>query len=217
MKKKYFYVALMSMFAVVAISSCNKDDDAGTVGNAGDPSVVKDGKLSGKIEGITDEIDEIRGRFKGYSVYAFKDVPVSNGSFLFTLPTPSNDDLRPLTSLNDNEDYTGKLEISCDANYTTIKFYGFKNNSTPPNYPEIKYQADPGKLSDSPIQVYFYYADKDVVVKGIVSRGVSQIQYNMNLKTGWNMVLGDDTNYSLGYVSTGNIPQNVKWMMHDGK
>ncbi len=116
----------MIVMAVIAISFASCADDDEDKDSGGGTSVVQDGKISGKIENFNNEINGFRCYLSSTSKFIL-DVPVTNGSFSFTLPNPSYSDLR---SFNYFEYGAGeRLKISNDtARFVSIYFVGYPSS-----------------------------------------------------------------------------------------
>ncbi|MDR1225999.1 MAG: hypothetical protein LBK47_03770 [Prevotellaceae bacterium] len=212
--KKIFLMALVSLFTVVAFSSCSKDDEgeSNVTGNAGDPSVHTDGKISGKIVNMPDDINDfvLKCQFQNLTSSAALDAPVNNGEFSFTLPTPSDEQLKAF----DKSFFYGEIpNVSSDARYVQAYFFIFPENSAK-KFELRWYESQDGATRlNKNIWVEFWYVDKDVVITGEVTHGAEPTNmYNLNLKKGWNKVLHSYSKHPWS-ETTGNIPKKVIWFI----
>ncbi|MDR3246515.1 MAG: hypothetical protein LBT50_08800 [Prevotellaceae bacterium] len=195
MKRKLILWALMSMFTVVAVSSCNKDDDE----DSGIPTSTFDGKLSGTITGATaGQIDSIGVDYVG----GVRKFPVSaTGTFDFTLPTPAAGDLESF-------DVSPTATVTpADAKIFTTYFGAYK---------EGEYVGDVYKISGA-TELSYVYANKDVTIVGTEGNSEYSASYNCSLKAGWNIlktVTSKTNSTETDVVTTGNIP-NIPWVFEE--
>lgn len=199
-------MAFVSLFTVVAINSCSKDENTST-----SSSSAFDGKLSGTIKtesgaALNGEVDTL----KLYDGNVVKSFPVSaDGSFEFTLPTPSADKLDLLS-----EGMPDGLSITpADA-----KFYSVNEIEASKNGSYVGYVYYGKRSATLFVEISYVYVDRDVVITGnkTITDGAYEYIYNMNLKTGWNKVFESETssaNKIVSSMTTGNIPSDVQWII----
>jgi hypothetical protein len=202
-KTNLILMAFVSLFTVVALSSCSKDDDDNVA--AASPF---DGHLSGTIikangGALSGEVDMLKT-----SIFT---APVSaDGKFDFTLPVPPNSELNVLF----DEDVPSGVSITpSDAKgFSLYEIGAYKSGQ---NVGYVYY----GK-NDYSVEAYPYYVNKDVVIKGSFNESEDGYTYsetyNMNLKAGWNYVIAREQtsgNSSTHSVTSGNVPSDLQWLL----
>jgi hypothetical protein len=197
-KTNVFLMAFVSLFTVVALSSCGKDDDG-----AGGISSF-DGHLSGTI--IKDDGSALNGEVDLLKTSFFSATVSSDGQFDFTLPALSDNQLYVLFG----EDVPSGISVTpIDAKYESC--YEIAAYKSGRNAGYVFY----GK-NDNSVEAYPFYVNKDVVVKGTFKDSEDgetySVTYNMNLKAGWNFVVTKSSKNSTT-VTTGNVPSGLQWLL----
>jgi hypothetical protein len=208
MKRNFLMKAFVCMFTVVALSSCNKDDDDGDNGaidNTLKVAVENGNSLNEKIAVVKLII------WPGDKEYA--SVEYKDGGFTLTLPENlSSQDLGPF----DDDDFHYSIKISNE----NVK-YGWAFLEA---YKSGRYVGD-FYLKSGDWEGYPVYADGDVSITGTYTEteeydGYTRTdteKYNVNLKKGWNIVYEkgqgteNGTTYTYTYEATTTAPVGVKW------
>ena len=227
------------LFSSVAVTSCSDDDDEGGTGNTITTSNSDDGdsqQIKGKLRiveenddyeytwgsYVSDEVDEIRvyaeieteGYYDSYDL--LKSIPVSKGEFTYTLPTSLGS--KYLWNVADYFEEEGFTVSNKDAKSASIWFEPFKND------------LENGYISlvssDFNTEVELVYVDRDVKVSGTYKDEETYdgytyaevLQYDVNLKKGWNTLVVKSTGTLKGNtytettkVTANNEPSSVVW------
>jgi hypothetical protein len=214
MRKNFLMMALVSLFTVVAFSSCSKDEDNGN----GDSSKIEDNKLTVAVEdgaSYNSKIDlvkvEIGGDYSSdgvWSAHTVATAPYSNGGF--TLNLPESVDARYLYDMDDEE---GITVSNRSALIGTVRFAAYKSD------------ARAGYIycgtASGEWEAMLVYANADVSITGVSTetdndegRSFTYRQkYNAHLKRGWNMVYEKETvtGNVKDYEVTTTAPAGMKW------
>ena len=184
MNKRFFsYIAAAVMLAAV-FTSCNKEDD-----EYSSPTPFSGG-LSGVIEGEYASWNFVGISFNGGDIV--ETTPIIDGKFTFSsLPIPKPEDLEPFI---ESEEIPANVKIQISDKNAKVCYIS--------SLLAIKGEIDASYerrgivqlvVADNSItMVLYYYADKDVKIKGSYSgteMGIKQSsEINLNLKQGWNTV-----------------------------
>jgi hypothetical protein len=211
MKRRVLEMALVSLFAIIAFSSCEKDDD----GNGGN-SIVKDNTITAEVEDGSDYddlIDEVRVSFMG-SNYKTAGFDFINGGFVLELD-PEVDD-QYLTTLENRLDIpedAGGVKVSnrkVKIEIGQIEAYGSRS-----------YRVGSIFHGTKDWEGILTYANGDVDVTGSVTGKEEDytftLKYNLHLKKGWNMMYEKETesknNESVEYTS--QVPSGARWYFEE--
>jgi hypothetical protein len=206
MKSTLFSMVLVSLFAVVALSSCKE---------VGETSPF-DGRLSGTFSGFPAG-DSGYYFTVGYDSSTFPIAP--DGSFDFMLPTPATAKLPPLEGPERDSFLItpADLKVYSAGGVFSICKHGQHVGGAEKSkklYPSFK------------LRLAFIYADKDGTIKGSytkeerLAKRHGKIIINVTLKAGWNIVLekeermytDDNTTYRTNTCYIGKIPRDMSWI-----
>ena len=176
---------ITAVFAVV-FTSCDKDKD-----EYSSPTPFSGG-ISGTIEGVYANWDFVAINFNGRDI--IETTPIIDGKFTFSsLPTPKPEYLEPFI---ESEEIPSNFQIQIsdrDAKLCNIPFLLAIKGEIDASYYGIII-AQSVVAVNSVTRVLYYYADRDVKIKGSYSsneigiKQSSEINMNLNLKQGWNTV-----------------------------
>jgi len=207
MNKLFFSFILITVTLSAVFTSCNKDDD-----EYSSPTPFSGG-LSGVIEGEYASWDFVGISFGGGDIV--ETTPIIDGKFTFSsLPTPKPEDLAPFI---ESEEVPINIQISDkDAKICSISLLAIKGEVGASYEGRGIVQGD-YVYPNSVNMFMYYYADKDLKVKGSWSGTNIGVKFsseiNINLKRGWNTLLliidsteenGQTTTLKNGIPPTGN-------------
>ncbi|MDR1584027.1 MAG: hypothetical protein LBS55_12375 [Prevotellaceae bacterium] len=223
MKRNFLMMAFVSLFTVVAISSCNKDDDddgkeGGNIDNTITATVEHGNSYNGKIDSVKAKIYPPKKNSYLVTLVA-ASTNYSNGGFTLKLPETVSDTY--LSAFDDDNFYVD--------NGITISNRNVKISQT---YIEA-YKANDvvGEFYYGTADWYWYgrptYSNGDVSITGSMTEehnsdgdgdGVDEThtyttKFNIHLKKGWNMVYGKEGEYEEEYTTT--APSGAKWYYED--
>jgi hypothetical protein len=209
MKRKNFMMAFVSLFTVVALCSCGKDDD----GDEGDipTSEIADNTITATVENgssYNNKIDSVIMSMNDYGDIkksAVAIAPYSNGGFTLKLSaTVSDTNLDPF----EDDDFSAGVKVS-NPNVKTGIAWIFAYNQSGENIGEFEYRTSDGNLESSLI-----YSNGDVSITGSESYEDGEVEnYSIHLKKGWNRVYFKESkiNGKEVYESTTQAPSGLKW------
>jgi hypothetical protein len=216
MKRNFFMMAFVSLFTVVALCSCSKDDDENDDnGGNGGSTGLQGNILTVAVENgasYSTKIDVVQVKTEN-SENVFTSVPYNNGRFTLTLPVSVSDEyffnLLVILSLYEGLTVSNPNAKGCEVYLDTYK----SDANTGYLYPKIGDWT--GKL---------IYMDGDLSVSGSITgtdKGATVTdKYNYHLKKGWNMVYVKETvkaNDLYEVEHTTQAPEGVKWYFHEFK
>jgi hypothetical protein len=228
MKRNFFMKAFVCMFTVVALSSCNKDDDekeeakSGAIGNTLTVTVENGNSYNSRIDTVKltswDRNDEDERSVElARAVY-------TNGGFTINLPENLGSQyLSPL--IEDEDDFSGVTISNRNVKIGSPSLDAYKSG----NEVGVFYPAT--GTGESDWEGELTYADSDVSITGTGTRNYSwesgdvtytetiTVTYNVNLKKGWNIVYekGQGTVNGTTYTVIGEVttaPAGVKWYFY---
>jgi hypothetical protein len=177
MKNNFLKMAFVSLFTVVALCSCDKDDDGDNVPT----SVVADNTITATVENGNDKIAVVKAImfYDGYIKEAeIATALYSDGGFTLKLPETVNDAY--LNAIED-EGYPAEIKIS-NPEVKTNGVIIYAHNAAGKSIGYFHYRDDSG-LTGSPI-----YSTGDVSITGSgIDEDGEVSNYNIHLKTGWNI------------------------------
>ncbi|MDR2888014.1 MAG: hypothetical protein LBV26_08480 [Bacteroidales bacterium] len=199
-------ISLLSMAAVLTacmvFTGCKKDDD--------DKGAAISGNLDITLEGVTDQIDEVRmlawtGDEKSEQIATAK---VTNGNLSITLP-----DVAPAGTLGTLGNMTAGITVSDPAlKSCNTEFIAYKNGN------QVGYIYYGKTDGENETEVSIIYADRDCSISGTYTDTEDKYidQYNnFNLKKGWNYIVyiekGKDSSGNDVVESTTSLPSGLKW------
>jgi hypothetical protein len=202
MKRNYLITALVGLFTVVAICSCNKDEDENNAGN----SVISNNTITAVVENgvnYNGKIDIVKAEIlSGTGASGITLASASYGNGGFTLNLPANVDAQYLSDAD--ELLPPGLTISNpNVKACVVGLNAYKSGSQTRTgffYTEIE-----GWEGEELI-----YADGNVNVTGSHSAADGEISdFNLHLRKGWNMMYFKGDN-----IST-QVPAGAKWYLLD--
>jgi len=180
MNRKIFLIIVSTALFAAVFTSCSKDNDGYS-----SPTPFS-GALSGVIEGVCASWDFVGISFGEGDIV--ETTPIIDGKFTFSsLPTPKPEDLAPFI----DSEVPIDIQISDrNAKICSMSLIAFKGEVGASFEARSIVQ---GTYVFAPISVnivMYYYADKDLKVKGSWSGTTMGItvssEININLKRGWN-------------------------------
>jgi hypothetical protein len=210
MKKKFSMMAFVSLFTVVALCSCNKDED-GKDDENGATSKIVNNTLTVTVEN-GNSFNETIHDVKMYVNYTSEDgkivitsVPYNNGGFTLKLPETIDDMYfttfnitsagvtisDPNVKILDGDDGTIR---ACNASGNVIGYFKHENAS--------------GGRS------VLTYVNADVSIKGTTDEfGYEQVKYDVELKKGWNIIYSQVSSVNDRRVEeiSNKVPAGLKW------
>jgi hypothetical protein len=211
MKRHYFIMAFVSLFMVVALCSCDKDDDGDDKKDENPTSVVENNTITAIVENgnsYNDKIDSVK--LKTYIRVNGKETQVelasasySNGGFTLKLPATLSDAYLE----NAFEDMSDGVTIS-DPNIRTFDdYYIYAYNESGEEIGGFEYRNTSGWDG------FLCYANTDVSVTGIDTDEHGVYNYNIHLKKGWNIGYEKFVEIDGKYVeeNTTIAPSGMKW------
>jgi hypothetical protein len=239
MKKDLFSVAFVSLFAIVYMNSCDKDDDEnvnnGGIGNTITATIENGDRLNGKIDSVKAVFD-YEDENGDWREYIAASAPYVNGGFTLQLQENLDDTyLETISSMFDYADYyvdypyvtvTDNITISNRNVKTVITIvYACKAGET---YSDGRFTFGTSIDAELGWEGRLIYANSDVSVTGSqdetweyngkISETVTT-KFNMFLKKGWNMMYfkftmkdtdSDVEHYEHEYTTT--TPPGAKWL-----
>jgi hypothetical protein len=200
MKRDFLRTAIVCLFAVVALCSCDKDDNKG---NNVPTEVIVNNTITATVEnsnGHKDKVDSVRlideNRCEAAnSVY-------SDGKFTLKLPS-INDTLLDTIFMNDipagvtvSDSVAMVVDAYIDAYKSGKKSGAFYHGTT-------EWTS------------WLIYSNKDVTITGSATRDDKDTKkYNASLEKGWNIVYQKDVNKADGKREseiTTQMPDSAKW------
>jgi hypothetical protein len=207
MKKKFSIMAFVSLFTVVALCSCSKDDNGDDNGGSGgihNNTIIASVEDGNSYDG---EIDVVKALVitgedsHGWTGYEAASSTYSNGGFKLNLTATVSDEYLGgefknipdgITVNNPNVKTEWGLVIAYKSDRQIGEFYY-------------------GKDCES----YLMYANGDLSITGSYTDYDGDLEkYNVHLKKGWNMVYEMDTETKDGkeeYEVTTQAPVGSKW------
>lgn len=203
MRKITVTMMAAALTACMVFTGCKKDDD-----DKGTATVS--GNLDITIEGVTDQIDEVRMFMYNSSEDQSEQIAtakVTNGKFTITLPDPVPSGVLETFNLLSGVTASDPAVKGGDA-----YFDAYKSGSL---VGDIFYGTNTDGEND--INVDLFYVDRDCTITGTHTDTEEKYidQYNLNLKKGWNywadIEKGKDANGNDVYEYNTSIPAGVKW------
>ncbi|MDR2621645.1 MAG: hypothetical protein LBC48_03575 [Dysgonamonadaceae bacterium] len=220
MESKFLKVAFVSLSAVVAFSSCDKDDDD----NGGFNNMVQDNTITAVVENgnnYNDKIDTVKIRAWDENTSSYKTLAstdYSNGGFTLQLPATvsdhylyelfGDDEIPEGVSVSNLDVKTLDEEIGAyqsDSEYSIGEFY----HGTKDWYGMLIYVDGDVNVTGSFTETeYDEYDDKTYTEK---------IKYNVHLKKGWNIAYAKETEKGTlrEYEVSSQVPSGAKWYFDD--
>jgi hypothetical protein len=237
MKRNFFMMAFVSLFTVVALCSCskdeNEDDDTGGNGviqnNTINVIIENGAKYSSKIDSVKAGID-YRDSDRNHYYVTLASAPYNNIGFTLKLPeSVSGQYLYSLAYVWDYEEIEGLTASNHSVKLGELELYAYKSNSN--SATGYFYYG----TEDSELVGYGWltYADGDVSITGSYTENESNVYYdgtyydelkiivkynNYHLKKGWNMDYERETkktDNSIEYELTTQAPAGAKWYFDD--
>jgi hypothetical protein len=215
MERIFFKKAIVCLFTVVALCSCNKDDDDFN-------STVANNTITAKVEnGSRLGVDEVSVKIwyetgSSWNVYEVVISDYNSGEFTLNLPSTVSDKyLSPDESLDDLSDDGVKVSNpgvktgwayfeAYDSGDNTGEFIYATGTSSSDWYGQLVYVN--GDLSITGT----YMATISTVTNGEITDTKDYPQkYSIHLKKGWNMLYEKDTDDN--YERTTKAPAGLKW------
>jgi hypothetical protein len=216
MKRDYFKMAFVSLFAVVALCSCSKDNDDNN-DKAGN-SVIQNNTISVSVENgasYSGKIDIVKAEIYSESDNEYVPlVSVPYNSGVFTINLPANVGAQHLSPPFEDEDEMQGLTVSNpNVKGGSVDLDAYKSNS------EIGlFYLETGDWEGSLI-----YVDGNLNITGSHTETgdgwTETLKYNYNLRKGWNIVYVKETskgNNSYDVEFTTQVPGGeAKWYFHE--
>jgi hypothetical protein len=230
MKRNFLMKAFVCLFTVVALSSCDKNENeeeeakSGAIGNTLTVAVENGNSYNSRIDTV---------KLTSWDESAHTDREIAsanyaNGGFTITLPeTVSSQYLEPITSLLYDYDEEG-VPSGVTVSNSEVKIYDgadcFEAYKSSRNVGEIMLV-----INESYFEFYgvLTYVDGDVSITGtgtetnndyiyISEDGVAypDIKYDVHLKKGWNIVYYKEIDYDHLVEATTTAPAGVKWYFY---
>ncbi|MDR1199709.1 MAG: hypothetical protein LBK94_11990 [Prevotellaceae bacterium] len=202
MKKKFFMMAFVSLFAVAALCSCSKDDEneneTGAIQNIITAAVENGASYSEIIDTVKAEVEDYYG-----SDAIIARAPYTNGGFTLTLPASLS------AQYLSAADYIPQGITVSNPNVKggSVGLYAYKSG----------FEAGEFYYGTNNCMGQLIYVDGDVIITGssTVTYGATfTIKINVHLKEGWNMVyakLTPKANDSYETELTIKVPAGAKW------
>jgi hypothetical protein len=210
MKRNFLKTAFVCLFTVVALSSCEKDDDKN------DPGGITDNTLTVVVENgnsYNTRIDEVKAEIfeDDEPILTLTSAEYKNGGFTLTLPEDVSS--RYLESFDDNiPDGVKVSNKNVKMGFMSLEAYKSNDN--------VGYFY----LGSEDCEGEFVYVDGDLSITGTVTstdnwwgEEVTEIiKYSINLKRGWNTVYFYGTMNGDTYNSecTTTAPAGAKWYFY---
>jgi hypothetical protein len=217
MKKSFLIMAFVSLFMVVAICSCDNNENGEEEEIPTSTSAIPDNILTVRVENgdsYNDEVDTVK---LVYSTNKDEDEYVelaratySNGGFTLQLPETVSDAY--LWSLKEWADDEG-LKVS-NPNVKTVDF-----DDTHINAYKLGEYAGTFVYLNAPADSYsdsggLMYVTDDVIITGSIKDGSFEEKYSLNLKKGWNFVYGIESGNNTDVITTA-APSGMKWYHYE--
>ncbi|MDR1130042.1 MAG: hypothetical protein LBK96_03565 [Prevotellaceae bacterium] len=204
MKRNFLMMAFVSLFTVVALCSCGKDEEENDDkdGN-GENAWIQGNTITAVVENGASyygKIDAVRAEVNGYAPLV--SVNYIDGGFTLTLP--ANINTQYLYNPADEDDYYIDEGVTIsNPNVKVAEMYlgTYKSNS----YTGYIYYGT------EDWEGRFIYADGDVSITGL---GSEWFKWNAHLKKGWNMVYGKEMDNEFEFTT--QVPAGTKkWYFYD--
>jgi hypothetical protein len=195
-------MALVSLLAVAAVCSCDKDED-----NSSESGAIQNNKLDIVVENgesHSAKIDTVR--LEIYSNDQSRDIVLVSapyGSGKFTLNLPESISLQYIASLFDEDIPQGVNVSNPNVKGRNPNLYAYKSGAKVGRFRQ-KAENVKGDIT---------YADGDVKVTGSYTEKGEKVTFNLDLKKGWNMMYAKST--TSGREVTTQAPAEVKWYFED--
>jgi hypothetical protein len=202
MKKNFSMMAFVSLFTVVALCSCSKDDNGDDNGG----SVIANNTLTVAVEDGNDYNDEIV-EVRAFSYFDDERYEIASGSYInggFTLKLPATIADKYLESFGS---FPEGLKVSNPnvkgTNYVEIYAYNESGRKIGEFYCE----------NTSGWEGVLMWVNENSSITGTFTNKYNEVYtINMHLKKGWNMLYerSDDS----GGESTTQAPSGMKWSFY---
>jgi hypothetical protein len=215
MKRNFLMKAFVCLFTVVALCSCNKDEDDedgnGTVPDNAVTVVENGTSYNGKI-------DTVKLKAGIYSGDTWSDVTLASGIYEnggFKIDFPASVNAQYLEDFDEDDVPQGLTLSNPNAKFSFLSLDAYKSNS------QIGYfyhgtgdwEGYPA-YSDSDFNLTGSYTETDEY-EGVTYTDKST--YNVHVKKGWNMVYEKETekgDNSYEYEMTTSVPSGAKWYFY---
>jgi hypothetical protein len=203
MKRNFFRTAFVCLFAVVALCSCNKDDNNG---NASQTGVIVNNTITATVESgssYKDKVDSVRAMIKGND-YETANSAYNDGKFTLELLPTINDTLL-------YKFFKDSIPAKVTINDPTVKIgdahiHAYKTGKRSGTF----YHGTTSEWTG-----WLVYSNKDVTITGSAIREDKHtIKYNVNLKKGWNVMYQKDVDKTNSEITT-QTPDGAKWYYKD--
>jgi hypothetical protein len=224
MNRNFLMMAFVSLFTVVALCSCSKDDDEN--GDNGGNGVIQNNTLTVSVENgasYSGKIDVVKATTYSESdddEFTLVSAPYTNGGF--TLILPANLGAQYLENLDEDEIPQGITVSNPKAKTGWADLDAYKGD----NRAGYFYHG----IGDWEGELI--YVDGDVTISGSYTEtwtngGGTEYEEtytethrynNCNLRKGWNIMYGKETekgNNSYEYEVTTQVPAGAKWYFYD--
>jgi hypothetical protein len=211
MKKKYLKMAFFCLFTVVALSSCNKDEDEGSINTI--TAVVENGS---SYNALIDVVKlEVESSSSSYELKTLTDAEYKDGGFTIILPESVSSQYLELPFGDDDDIIPKGITVSNkNAKGASAYLIAYKSNKL-----VGEFYLESGDWSGGLI-----YIDSDVSITGTATETetwegetyTEKFNYSVNLKRGWNMVYTKITENSNNFVleATTTAPSGAKWYFY---
>jgi hypothetical protein len=204
MKKRFFRTAFVCLFAVVALCSCNKDDNNG---NNGSTSVIVNNTITATVEygsSYKDKVDSVIAIIDGNN-YKTANSVYNDGKFTLKLLSPIGDTL--LGKFFNDSIPAGVIESDTTVKTGDVHIHAHKAGKRSGTF----YHGTTEWTSR------LVYSNKNVTITGSTTRDDKHTEkYDVNLKKGWNIVYEKDIDKGDSEITT-QMPDNAKWYYEDYK
>jgi hypothetical protein len=212
MNKNFFKMAFVSLFAVVALSSCDENGDendgkgdGGLSSNVIEVVVENGSAYSAKIDSVK-VWTEVRAG-DDYLLYTIADVAYNNGKFTLTLPETLDDDVLKDFFVPEGVSVSD-LKVKC---LPSVEISACQGENF--DFGGFYHGADgwEGEL---------IYVDRDVIIVGSSNQYGNVDNYAVNLKKGWNLRYSRETQLEGNkwlFEHTTVAPAGAKWFYRNNK
>lgn len=225
-----FFVLLFALSATIV--SCEKDDEPSTSSN--ENSSLSNNVLSGKIDlftnGSTNGVKALLYQNEDTTRMGYSAI-TSDGSFSFTLSTPTTSDLENFAQHNLSESFTGTVsDANALTSQSTLGFWTYLNGSFSGDMIKTNFSILNNRHKKGSSWSIFIYCDREVTVSGkktnMYDEGTTYsttltANYNFTIKKGWNELVTKVINFSesstgsdVEEISLSNtITSDLKWRL----
>jgi hypothetical protein len=208
MKKNFWIMAFVSLFTVVALCSCDKDENEKEEEEI-PTSVIANNTLTVTVENgnsYNDKIDTVKACQEGDPIESvYVSSAYGNGGFTIKLPETVDD---AYLSVSDYEG-SGITVSNPGVKGTDAFLYAYKSG-------KVTGCFEYGNIPDN-YYGWLTYVDGNVSITGTETDEYGTVNYNLNLKKGWNIVYWHEVSINGKYLeeATTQAPSGMKWYYYE--